>query len=186
MRSSLRPPPFRQIYQYIARRSRRSYSSTNSTGQKCTSTSEITPPNLQRWITEITSRPPETHTDTLDPLRAAQLLRSLPTRQYLDAVSVGDGDNLAQGSHMVYFQPETMLKDLGYDGSSPVSLIITTPYLLGCVCQESGSGAGSLDVRLTGNVGIQRPIPLHPQNVGRRIHLIPRLQLQLTQSENRP
>lgn len=84
-------------------------------------TTEPIPPTLQRWIDEITSRPPTTHHDSLDTLRTAQLLRSLPTRQHLDCIALNDGDSLPQGAHMIYFQPETMLKDLGSDGSSPVS-----------------------------------------------------------------
>jgi len=38
-----------------------------------------------------------------------------------------DGDELIKGGNMIYFQPETMLSDLGRDGSSSVrsaSLII--------------------------------------------------------------
>jgi hypothetical protein len=75
--------------------------------------------SLDQWIKEITSNK-TTHDDTIDSLRAAQLLRSLPTRQDRSSVQVNDGDVLDQGHHMIYFQPETMLRDLGQDGSSPV------------------------------------------------------------------
>ena len=83
-----------------------------------------TPKALQRWIDQITSQPPSRHDDTLDPLRAAQLLRTLPTRQHMSPsdvhASIKEGEELGYAHHMVYFQPETMLRNLGADGSSPV------------------------------------------------------------------
>lgn len=93
---------------------------------------EIIPPALKSWISQISSRPVEVHHDTLDVLRATQLMRTLPTRQHLDDVHLELGDELVKGGHMVYFQPETMLKNLSGDGSSPVSpnscSQISTPY----------------------------------------------------------
>ena len=82
-----------------------------------------TVPSISEWIKSRSSSPPTTHRDTLDPLRASHLLRTLPTRQHLpnSQLSAREGDELCKGSHMVYFQPETALRDLGPDGSSPVS-----------------------------------------------------------------
>jgi hypothetical protein len=76
--------------------------------------------SLEEWITTITSARPTFHHDTLDAHRAGQLLRTLPTRQQERSINVQSGDILGCGHHMIYFQPETMLRDLGQDGSSPV------------------------------------------------------------------
>jgi hypothetical protein len=79
-------------------------------------------PSISEWIKIKSSSASTTHYDTLDPLRASHLLRTLPTRQHLPLpqLSVKEGDELVQGGHMIYFQPETALRDLGDDGSSPV------------------------------------------------------------------
>lgn len=96
--------------------------------QRCLHTvpPERPPPALQDWINEITSRPPTIHYDSFDSLRASQLIRSLPTRQHLESIDARarDGHALGAGHHMIYFQPETMLCDLGPDGSSPVRQIL--------------------------------------------------------------
>lgn len=82
-----------------------------------------TVPSILEWIKSRSSSPPTNHYDTLDPLRASHLLRTLPTRQHLSLsqLSGRSGDELVKGGHMIYFQPETALRDLGPDGSSPVS-----------------------------------------------------------------
>jgi hypothetical protein len=89
-----------------------------------------TPSSIQEWIAQTTAQAPTTHTDVLDPLRASHLLRTLPTRQHLSPPSVRDGDDLVKGGSMIYFQPETMLKDLGRDGSSTVCylLLVFLPF----------------------------------------------------------
>jgi hypothetical protein len=76
--------------------------------------------SLEEWINNITSARPTFHHDTLDAHRAGQLLRTLPTRQQERSINVQNGNVLGCGHHMIYFQPETMLRDLGQDGSSPV------------------------------------------------------------------
>ncbi|ORY24569.1 hypothetical protein BCR39DRAFT_546522 [Naematelia encephala] len=77
------------------------------------------PPSIQAWIRDLTSRKPILSTDVIDRARAAQLQRTLPTRQSVSAISVNQGDHLPKGHHLIYFQPETMQKDLAEDGSSP-------------------------------------------------------------------
>jgi hypothetical protein len=76
--------------------------------------------SIQEWISSTLAQSPTRHTDTIDPLRASHLLRTLPTRQH-SPPSLRDGDELVKGGNMIYFQPETMLSDLGRDGSSTVS-----------------------------------------------------------------
>jgi hypothetical protein len=79
-------------------------------------------PSISEWIKTKSSSAPTTHYDTLDQLRASHLLRTLPTRQDLPLprLSAREGDVLLKGGHMIYFQPESALRDLGDDGSSPV------------------------------------------------------------------
>jgi hypothetical protein len=77
--------------------------------------------SIQEWISSTLAQGPSKHTDTLDALRASHLVRTLPTRQHLPLPVMRDGDELIKGGNMIYFQPETMLKDLGNDGSSTVS-----------------------------------------------------------------
>jgi hypothetical protein len=80
--------------------------------------------SIQEWISSTLAQSPTRHTDTIDPLRASHLLRTLPTRQH-SPPSLRDGDELVKGGNMIYFQPETMLSDLGRDGSSTVSHVIS-------------------------------------------------------------
>ena len=79
--------------------------------------------SIQEWISSTLTHPTTRHTDTIDSLRASHLLRTLPTRQHSQP-SFRDGDELIKGGNMIYFQPETMLSDLGQDGSSTVSHVI--------------------------------------------------------------
>ncbi|ODN73541.1 hypothetical protein L202_08041 [Cryptococcus amylolentus CBS 6039] len=78
-----------------------------------------TPPSLQQWIDHITARSPQRSHDILDPDRASQLQRALPTRQgggYID--DLPGGAVLPPAHHLVYFRPRPMLRDLGEDGSA--------------------------------------------------------------------
>ncbi|ODN89150.1 hypothetical protein L198_06469 [Cryptococcus wingfieldii CBS 7118] len=78
-----------------------------------------TPPSLQQWIDHITARSPQRSHDILDPDRASQLQRALPTRQgggYID--DLPGGAVLPAAHHLVYFRPRPMLRDLGEDGSA--------------------------------------------------------------------
>ncbi|TYJ52550.1 hypothetical protein B9479_006839 [Cryptococcus floricola] len=78
-----------------------------------------TPPSLQQWIDHITARSPQRSHDILDPDRASQLQRALPTRQgggYID--DLPGGTVLPPAHHLVYFRPRPMLRDLGEDGSA--------------------------------------------------------------------
>jgi hypothetical protein len=79
--------------------------------------------SIQEWISSTLAQGPSRHTDTIDSLRASHLLRTLPTRQH-SLPSLREGDELIKGGNMIYFQPETMLSDLGRDGSSTVSHVI--------------------------------------------------------------
>jgi hypothetical protein len=76
--------------------------------------------SIQEWISSTLAHSRTRHTDTIDSLRASHLLRTLPTRQH-SPPSLRDGDELIKGGNMIYFQPETMLSNLGRDGSSTVS-----------------------------------------------------------------
>lgn len=89
-----------------------------------------TPTSIQEWITSTLALPQTVHHDTIDPLRASHLLRTLPTRQHLPPPAVYTGDELGKGHSMIYFQPETMLNDLGSDGSSTVSHSLSSYFSL--------------------------------------------------------
>ena len=85
------------------------------------------PPGLDEWIKHHTSSPAIITTDNFDPVRATQLLRTLPTRSYITPNSgIKAGEPLAKGHHLIYFQPETPLCKLGRDGSSTVCSFIST------------------------------------------------------------
>lgn len=103
--------------------SARQYSTPSATGNA----------QLDAWIAERTSTVQYAH-DILDPLRASQIHRTLPIRQpssllsrshgndvKLDWHEPSDGDPLPNGHHMVYFQPQDWLHELGRDGTSTVS-----------------------------------------------------------------
>lgn len=88
------------------------------------------PPEITSWIAEITARPAEVSSDYFDPQRARHLQRTLPSRVEM-AKSQGlplglaeraEGEVLPKGHHLIYFQPQSLLEDLGRDGSSTVSL----------------------------------------------------------------
>jgi len=92
--------------------------------------------SIQEWISKTSKTEPSIHTDTLDRLRASHLLRTLPTRQHISPTALRDGDELGKGHSMIYFQPETMLKDLGKDGSSTVCLLSPLRSSPGASCSS--------------------------------------------------
>lgn len=82
-----------------------------------------TPADLETWISSLTNREPEITHDFIDVDRSTQLLRVLPTRQLGDYIGdVPTGTHLCPAHHLIFFRPKPMLRDLGPDGSSVVSL----------------------------------------------------------------
>jgi hypothetical protein len=79
--------------------------------------------DIAAWIDGMTSRPVEASQELLDKQRSAHLLHTLPTRlkgssAYLDLPRT---DLLPKAHHLIYFQPDSLLTELGADGSSTVS-----------------------------------------------------------------
>lgn len=112
---------------------------------------------LNQWFNQITSASPTFTNEVFDPLRARQIQISLPTRIEVP-VRAGVGDELPRGHHLIYFQPETPLAELGRDGSSTVCwLHISRPSSMLTTCQ-----------------GIQRSITLPKADVGRRLNVMER------------
>lgn len=82
-----------------------------------------TPADLEAWINSLTNKEPEITHDFIDVDRSSQLLRVLPTRQLDDYIgNVPTGTHLCPAHHLIFFRPKPMLRDLGPDGSSVVSL----------------------------------------------------------------
>lgn len=81
------------------------------------------PADLESWINSLTNKKPEITHDFIDADRCSQLLRVLPTRQPGDYIGdVPAGNCLPPAHHLIFFRPKPMLRDLGPDGSSVVSL----------------------------------------------------------------
>lgn len=86
------------------------------------------PSDLESWISSLTNKKPEITHDFIDADRCSQLLRVLPTRQQGDYIGdVPAGNRLPPAHHLIFFRPKPMLRDLGPDGSSVVSL---SPFVI--------------------------------------------------------
>lgn len=84
---------------------------------------------IKSWIDDLTSQPAEESTDTIDNLRATRLVQTLPTRENLiGGTDVEEGGPLPKAHHLVYFNPDAWLGQLGADGTNTAS---TQPPSLG-------------------------------------------------------
>lgn len=106
-------------------RTERNLRSTARLGYSIGSSSSSSPsPALSTWIDQLTSSSPTFATDHIDGSRALQLIRTLPTRlgrtTHPDSAVSLVGHELPKAHHLVYFQPDTRLDQLGADGSTTV------------------------------------------------------------------
>jgi hypothetical protein len=90
------------------------------------SSSRLAPaPEIAGWIERITSRPAEVTCDDIDDRRASQLRRTLPTRLGpKGGLNLPDKGTLPKAHHLAYFQPGSLLTELGEDGSSTVRYML--------------------------------------------------------------
>lgn len=99
---------------------------SSSTASSASGASTAAPPNITTWINHLTSQAPSIRHDIVDPHRLLQLQKTLPTRNgplaLVDSLNTfRHGAQMPNGHHLVLFQPETALNNLGADGSSTVS-----------------------------------------------------------------
>ncbi|WOO83641.1 Mesaconyl-C(4)-CoA hydratase [Vanrija pseudolonga] len=74
---------------------------------------------IKSWIEDLTTQPAELSTDTIDNLRATRLVQTLPTRENLiGGTNVEEGGPLPKAHHLVYFNPDAWLGQLGADGTN--------------------------------------------------------------------
>lgn len=118
------------------------------------SSSRLAPaPEIAAWIERITSRSAEVTYDDIDDRRASQLRRTLPTRLGpKGGLDLPDKGTLPKAHHLAYFQPGSLLTELGEDGSSTVRYMLI--ILMGRPADPQG-------------IQCARTVP--PPNVGRRV-----------------
>jgi hypothetical protein len=78
------------------------------------------PANVQTWIDDMKSRPPQVDVDSIDAGRATKLRTTLPLQNESAGANI-EGGFLPKGHNLIYWQPSGFMEDLAPDGTSTVS-----------------------------------------------------------------
>ena len=132
--------------------------------RRCLSTASD---EIDAWMRDMTARPPVIVSDYLDHQRATHLRNTLPTRfgsassklRLASSTPYEAGFPLPHAHHLAYFQPQSILDQLGADGSSTVcshhlrritaltSRITTRPRRTRGACGQEGRSSGTRRIR---------------------------------------
>lgn len=78
------------------------------------------PSNVQQWIDDMKSRPPQVDVDVIEAGRASKLRTTLPLQNEAAGANVDSGF-LPKGHNLIYWQPRAFMDELAADGTSTVS-----------------------------------------------------------------
>ncbi|BEJ13997.1 hypothetical protein CspHIS471_0311710 [Cutaneotrichosporon sp. HIS471] len=75
------------------------------------------PANVQKWIDDAKSRPPQVDVDVIEAGRAAKLRTTLPLQNEAAGLAE-EGGFLPKGHNLIYWQPSAFMDQLAADGTS--------------------------------------------------------------------